>query len=60
MFSFWFGDWKQWGTKKYNELWDGINNEIETINGGNTSKHNSVEYDKDFMKVYLDECLYAL
>ena len=32
--------------KKYNELWDGIKNEIETINSGKTS-----EYDKDFMKI---------
>ena len=37
--------------KKYNELWDGIKNEIETINGGKTSKHSSAEYDKDFMKI---------
>ena len=35
--------------KKYNELWDGIKNEIETINGGKTS-----EYDKDFMKMKFD------
>ena len=32
--------------KKYNEAWDGIENEIETINGGKTN-----EYDKDFMKI---------
>ena len=32
--------------KKYNEVWDGIKNEIETINGSKTS-----EYDKDFMKI---------
>ena len=37
--------------KKYNELWDGIKNEIETINGDKTSKHSSTEYDKDFMKI---------
>ena len=37
--------------KKYNELWDGIKNEIETINAGKTSKRSSVEYDQDFMKV---------
>ena len=37
--------------KKYNELWDGIKNEIETINAGKTSKYSSVEYDKDFMKI---------
>ena len=36
--------------KKYNEVWDVIKNEIETINGGKTSKHGSAEYDKDFMK----------
>ena len=32
--------------KKYNELWDEIKNEIETINTGKAS-----EYDKDFMKI---------
>ena len=37
--------------KKYNEFWDGIKNEIETINGGKTSKRSSAEYDKDFMKI---------
>ena len=31
--------------KKYKELWDGIKNKIETINGGKTS-----EYGKNFMK----------
>ena len=37
--------------KKYNELWDGIKNEIKTIYGGKTSKCSSAEYDKDFMKI---------
>ena len=37
--------WKQSSTKKYNGLWDGIKNEIETINSGKTS-----EYGKDFMR----------
>ena len=37
--------------KKCNELWDGIKNEIETINGSKTSKNSSTEYDKDFMKI---------
>ena len=37
--------------KKYNELWDGIKNEIETINGGKASKRSSAEYDKDFTKI---------
>ena len=32
--------------KKYTELWDGIKNEIETINGGKKR-----EYGKDFMKI---------
>ena len=32
--------------KKYNEIWDGIKNEIEIINGGKTN-----EYDKDLMKI---------
>ena len=40
--------------KKYNELWDGIKNKIETINGGKTSKHGSAEYGKDFMKIKFD------
>ena len=31
--------------KKYTELWDGIKNEIETINSGKKG-----EYGKDFMK----------
>ena len=31
---------------KYNGVWDGIKNEIDTINGDKTS-----EYDKDFMKI---------
>ena len=37
--------------KRYNELWDGIENETETINGGKTSRRSSAEYDKDFMKI---------
>ena len=32
--------------KKYRELWDGIKNEIETINGDKKA-----EYSKDFMKI---------
>ena len=32
--------------KKNTELWDGIKNEPETINGGKAG-----EYDKDFMKI---------
>ena len=32
--------------KKHRELWDGIKNEIETINGGKKG-----EYGKDFMKI---------
>ena len=32
--------------KKYRELWYGIKNEIETINGGKKG-----EYNKDFMKI---------
>ena len=35
--------------KKYSELWDGIKNEIETINDGR-----KVEYGKDFMKIKFD------
>ena len=37
--------------EKYNELWDGIKNEIETINGDKTSKCSSAEYGKDLMKI---------
>ena len=37
--------------KKCNELWDGIKNKIESINGGKTSKHRSPEHDEDFMKI---------
>ena len=36
--------------KKYTELWDGIQNEIETINGGKEG-----EYSKDFMKIKFDK-----
>ena len=32
--------------KKYGEIWDGIKNEFETINGGK-----EVEYGKDFLKI---------
>ena len=35
--------------KKYNELWDEIKNEIETINEGKKA-----EYDQDFMKIKFD------
>ena len=49
MFSFWFYRWKQRSIKKYTELWDGIKNEIETINGGKEG-----EYGKDFMKTKFD------
>ena len=34
---------------KYTEIWDGIKNEIETINGGKKG-----EYGKDFMKIKFD------
>ena len=37
--------------KKYNELRDGIKDEIEKINGGKTSNRSSAEYDKDFTKI---------
>ena len=40
--------------QKYNELWDGIKNKIETTNGGKTSEHSSDEYGKDFMKIKFD------
>ena len=35
--------------KKYRELWDGIKNDIEIINGGKKG-----EYGKDFMKIKFD------
>ena len=35
--------------KKYTELWDGIKNEAETINGSKES-----EYGKDFTKIKFD------
>ena len=35
--------------KKYTELWDGIKNEIETINGSKEG-----EYGKDSMKIKFD------
>ena len=35
--------------KKYTELWDGIKNEIETINGGKNG-----EYGKDVMEIKFD------
>ena len=35
--------------KKYTEFWNGIKNEIETINGGKKG-----EYGKDFMKIKFD------
>ena len=38
--------------KKYTELWDGIKNEIEAINGGKKG-----EYVKDFMKLSLIEMI---
>ena len=38
--------------KKYTELWDGIKNEIEAINGGKKG-----EYVKDFMKLNLIEMI---
>ena len=35
--------------KQYTELWDGIKNEIETVNGSKKS-----EYDKDFTEIKFD------
>ena len=37
---------KKGSIEKYTGLWDGIKNEIETINSGRTGK-----YGKDFMKI---------
>ena len=36
--------------EEHSELWDGIKNEIETINGGKKG-----EYGKDFMKIKLSK-----
>ena len=41
--------WKQRSVRKYKELWDGIKNKIETINGGKAG-----DYGKDFMKIKFD------
>ena len=47
--------------KKYTELWNGIKNEIETINSGKKD-----EYGRDFMKIkfypqlYLGDAVYEL
>ena len=40
--------------KKYAKLWNGIKNEIETINGGKEGQHSSAECGKDFMKIKFD------
>ena len=49
MFSFWFYRRKQKSIKKYTELWDGVKNKIETINGGKEGENG-----KDFMKIKFD------
>ena len=36
--------------KKYTEHWDGIKNEIKTINSGECNSVEKCEYSKDFMK----------
>ena len=43
IFSFRWFRWKQRSFKKYEEVWEGIKKEIETINGGE-----KIEYGKDF------------
>ena len=43
------GDENEEVLKKYTELWDGIKNEIETINDSKKD-----EYDEDFMKIKFD------
>ena len=40
--------------KKYTELWNGIRNEIGTINGSKEGECSSTEYGKDFMKIKFD------
>ena len=49
MFSFWSYRRKQKSIKKYTELWDGVKNKIETINGGKEGENG-----KDFMKIKFD------
>ena len=39
--------------KKYTELWDGIKNEIELINGGGCNSVEKGEYGKDLWKFNL-------
>ena len=46
IFSFWLYRRKPRVTKKYADVWNGIKNEIKTINGG---KEN--EYEKDYKKI---------
>ena len=46
IFNFLFYKWKYRATKKYNDVWDGIKNEIKTINRG---KEN--HYEKYYMKI---------
>ena len=40
--------------KKYTKLWNGLKNEIETINGNKEGERSSAEYGKDFMKIKID------
>ena len=40
--------------KKGRELWDGIKNKIEIVNGGKTSKSSSAEYGKDSIQITFD------
>ena len=40
--------------KKYTKLWNGIKNEIETINESKKGEPSSAEYVKDFMKIKFD------
>ena len=36
-------------SKKYEEVWEGVKKEIETINGGE-----KIEYGKDFFKIWFE------
>ena len=49
MFNFFFTYEKKEVLEKYTELWDGIKNKIETINGSKEG-----EYGNDFMKIKFD------
>ena len=44
--KYWFCSWKQRSIKKYADVWDGINNKIKAINGGEEN-----DYGKDYIEI---------